>query len=61
VQLIDSGEATDGQLYAVFAHVPGETLGQALEREGRLSVRESLRLMTQVLDALARRREDGAD
>jgi serine/threonine protein kinase len=26
VQLIDSGETQAGQLYAVFAHVPGETL-----------------------------------
>jgi serine/threonine protein kinase len=53
VQLIDSGETAEGQLYAVFAHVPCETLEQALEREGRLGVRETLRLMTQVLDALA--------
>ncbi len=53
VRLSDSGETAEGQLYAVFEHVPGETLGQALEREGRLSVRESLRLMTQVLDGLA--------
>ena len=53
VTLIDSGETGEGQLYAVFEHVPGETLAQALEREGRLSVRESLRLLTQVLDALA--------
>ena len=53
VQLIDSGETGEGQLYAVFAYVPGETLGQTLEREGRLEVRESLRLMTQVLEALA--------
>jgi TOMM system kinase/cyclase fusion protein len=53
VGLIDSGETPEGQLYAVFAHVPGETLEQTLEREGRLSVHEALRLMTQVLDALA--------
>ena len=53
VRLIDSGETQAGQLYAVFEHVPGETLGQALEREGRFAIRESLRLMTQVLDALA--------
>ena len=26
VPLIDSGETEDGRLYAVFAHVPGETL-----------------------------------
>jgi TOMM system kinase/cyclase fusion protein len=53
VRLIDSGETRDGSLYAVFEHVPGETFEQALAREGRLEVRESLRLMTQALDALA--------
>ena len=53
VRLIDSGETKDAQLYAVFEHVPGETLAQALAREGALDVRESVRLMTQVLDALA--------
>jgi len=53
VQLIDSDETQDGQLYAVFAYVPGETLKQALSREGAVGVRESIRLMTQVLDALA--------
>ncbi len=34
VQLIDSGETKAGQLYAVFAHVPGETLAKTLENEG---------------------------
>jgi adenylate cyclase len=53
VGLIDSGETRDGQLYAVFAYVPGETLEQTLAREGALGVRETLRLMTQVLEALA--------
>jgi TOMM system kinase/cyclase fusion protein len=53
VQLIDSGETSAGQLYAVFAHVPGDTLATTLENEGSLDVAESLRLMTQVLDALA--------
>src|SRR4029450_6678853 len=53
VGLIDSGETTEGQLYAVFAHGPGETLEQALSRDGALAVRESVRLLTQVLDALA--------
>jgi TOMM system kinase/cyclase fusion protein len=53
VRLIDAGETKDAQFYAVFEHVPGETLAQALAREGALGVRESVRLMTQVLDALA--------
>src|SRR5262245_28299873 len=53
VPLIDAGETEAGQLYAVFAHVPGETLEQALSRDGALGVRECVRLMTQVLEALA--------
>ena len=59
VQLIDSGETPDGELYAVFAYVPGETLEQALSREGALGVREAVRLMTQVLEALAMRPREG--
>ena len=52
VGLIDSGETKAEQLYAVFAHVPGETLKQALARDGTLGVRESVRLLTQVVEAL---------
>ncbi|MDJ0848267.1 MAG: TOMM system kinase/cyclase fusion protein [Myxococcota bacterium] len=53
VPLFDCGETAEGRLYAVFGHVPGVTLEEALAREGALGVRESLRLMGQVLDALA--------
>ncbi|MBW2698315.1 MAG: serine/threonine protein kinase, partial [Deltaproteobacteria bacterium] len=53
VQLIDSGKSETGQLYTVFEHVPGKTLAQTLSREGALPVRECVRLMTQVLEALA--------
>jgi serine/threonine protein kinase len=53
VQLIDSGETKERQLYAVFAYIPGETLAQALARDGALGVRESVWLMAEVLDALA--------
>jgi len=59
VSLMDSGETTEGQLYAVFEYVPGETLAQALAREGALGVRECVRLMTQVLDALAAAHSQG--
>jgi serine/threonine protein kinase len=52
VRLIDSGETKAGQLYTVFEYVPGETLAAALAREGTLGVRECVRLMTQVLEAL---------
>ncbi len=50
--LLDCGEK-EGQLYAVFGPVSGETLEQALAREGARGVSESLHLMSQVLDALA--------
>jgi TOMM system kinase/cyclase fusion protein len=48
---LDGGEA-DGELYAVFALVPGATLRDVLDREGALPVAEAVHLMAQVLDAL---------
>jgi hypothetical protein len=36
VRLIDAGETRAGRLYAVFEHVPGDTLATTLEREGAL-------------------------
>ena len=53
VRLIDSGETSDGQLYAIFEYVPGATLKDVLAREGGLGWSETVHLMTQVLDALA--------
>ena len=53
VRLIDSGVFGAGLLYAVFEHVPGTTLRQVLAEEGRLDQDEAVRLMSQVLDALA--------
>ncbi len=53
VRLIDSGETDAGLLYAVFEFVPGTTLREVLEREGRLDVFEAIHLMAQVLDALS--------
>ena len=53
VRLLDSGEADDGMLYAVFEFAPGQTLKEVLAAEGKLGVREAVHLMTQVLDALA--------
>ena len=51
VRLIDSGEFGEGLLYAVFEYVPGTTLRQVLEAEGRLELGEALSLMMQVLEA----------
>src|SRR5882724_1390539 len=53
IRLIDSGETAAGMLYAVFEFVPGATLEQLLASEGKLSLVETARLMTQVLDALS--------
>ena len=53
VRLIDSGESDEGQLYAVFEFVPGSTMKEVLAAEGKLSLPEAVRLMTQVLDALS--------
>ena len=45
--LFDSGDA-DGQLYYVMPYLTGETLRQRLEREGRLTVAEAVRVARQV-------------
>ena len=49
--LIDSGE-TDGFLYYVMPFVEGESLEARLEREGRLSPADAVRLIGQVASAL---------
>ena len=45
--LFDSGEA-EGLLYYVMPHVPGESLRQRLERDGRLGVSSAVRIACQV-------------
>src|SRR5262249_54277181 len=49
--LFDSGSA-DGQLFYVMPFVEGETLRARLERERQLSIEETLRVSTQIADAL---------
>lgn len=53
VRLVESGESTEGVLYAVFDLVPGVTLKQVLQTEGRLGMAETVHLMGQILDALS--------
>lgn len=53
VQLIDSGQARSGALFAVFELVRGNNLADLLAAEGALPPAEALHLMGQVLDALA--------
>ncbi len=53
VGLIDFGTTEAGLLYIVFEYVPGRTLADVIASEGGLPVREAVRLMSQVLDALS--------
>jgi serine/threonine protein kinase len=50
-RLIDSGE-TDYLLWLAMPYVPGETLRQALRREGRLPIARAVVIARDVLDAL---------
>ena len=49
--LFDSGEA-DSFLYYVMPYVEGETLREKLDRETQLSIEESVKIATEVADAL---------
>jgi TOMM system kinase/cyclase fusion protein len=52
VRLIDSGETEAGVLFSVFEFVPGVTLADFLRERGGMTVRMTIELMSQVLDAL---------
>jgi len=52
VQLLDQGRTEDGQLFATYQYVPGETLKEYIRRRGPLVATEAGELMSQVLDAL---------
>jgi TolB-like protein len=50
--LFDSGEA-DGFLYYVMPFIEGQTLRDRIDKEGELPVNEAVRLIREVVDALA--------
>ncbi|MEO8030537.1 MAG: protein kinase [Gemmatimonadota bacterium] len=52
VPVLQTGEA-DGLLYYTMPFVEGESLKERLQRDGRLSVTETVRIMRDVADALA--------
>ncbi len=52
VALLTAGSAGD-LLYYVMPHIPGESLREKLAREGELPVGETLRILRDVLEALA--------
>jgi serine/threonine-protein kinase len=50
--LFDSGDA-DGFLYYVMPYIKGNTLRDRIEKEGELPIREAVRVIREVADALA--------
>jgi serine/threonine-protein kinase len=52
VQVYDQGE-DDGLLYLAMEYLPGRTLRESLTERGALTIRETLRVLEPVLDALA--------
>ncbi len=58
LMLIDSGEA-EGFLYYVMPYIEGESLRERLDRQGKLSVAESIDLTDQVASALRYAHERG--
>ncbi|MGG1943812.1 TOMM system kinase/cyclase fusion protein [Trinickia sp. NRRL B-1857] len=59
VALLDNGETSDGRLFAVFEHVPGQTLRAMLAADGPLPAETAGHLMAQVLDGLAHAHRGG--
>jgi tetratricopeptide (TPR) repeat protein len=51
VPIFAAGDA-DGALYYVMPYISGETLGDRMEREGRLPIQESVRVALEVASAL---------
>src|SRR5215210_3475188 len=58
VPVLTAGVAA-GLPYYVMPFIEGESLGQKLDREGELSVPETVRILTDVLGALAHAHEHG--
>ncbi|HVH11154.1 MAG TPA: serine/threonine-protein kinase [Gemmatimonadales bacterium] len=50
--LHDSGQA-DGLLYYVMPYVEGESLRDKLKRDGRLPISDAVRMLGEIVDALA--------
>ncbi|MEM9488446.1 MAG: protein kinase, partial [Myxococcota bacterium] len=53
VRLIDTGRTSDDLFYTVFEYIPGQTLREAIDSEGRLHPVEAGHIMGQLLDALS--------
>lgn len=58
LMLIDSGEA-DGFLYYVMPYVKGESLRDRIDRDGKLPIGDTIRLLRDVADGLAEAHRQG--
>jgi len=56
--LLDSGEA-DGFFYYVMPYVEGESLRERLAQHGELPVHDAVRILSEVVDALAHAHQHG--
>ena len=56
--LHDSGEA-NGFLYYVMPYIDGESLRAKIERQGELPVHDAVKILTEVVDALAHAHDQG--
>ena len=56
--LLDSGDS-DGFLYYVMPFIAGQTLRERLEREGELPIGAAIRILSEVVDALAEAHRHG--
>ena len=52
VDVLDLGRADDGSPFIVMEHLEGESLGDHLQRVGRMRIADAVRVIDQVLDAL---------
>ncbi len=52
VTTFDYGQTEDGFLFIVMEHVPGRTLAELIQQEGRLTVERATHLVLQILNAL---------
>jgi serine/threonine-protein kinase len=59
VQVYDHGVMTDGRPYIVMEYLRGEPLDHRLDQAGKLTVVETVRIMSQVCRALAKAHEAG--
>ena len=53
VSVLDFGQTANGTFFTVFEYIPGQTLTALVEKEGALTIKRTLAIMTQVLEGLS--------